>query len=112
MKPFTSIAHFGDLIAVVLPLVRAEYFRVHDSLLHDFVRVAGDAAISNAGSTRTAASRPASPAISGIEPVPMALSSRTAYSIRRYIQPHVDFPALPPKAAGTPGSADRTEQAP
>jgi len=50
----------------------------HDGLLHDFVLVPVGVAISKSGSNDPATSRPARPVIFGIEPVPMALSSRTA----------------------------------
>jgi hypothetical protein len=46
---------------------------IHDGLLHDFVRVPVGVAIAKAGSTDPVVSKPARPAIFGIEPVPMAL---------------------------------------
>jgi len=51
---------------------------VHDGFLHDFVGVAIGVALGKAGSTGWLISGPARPAIFGIEPEPMALSSRTA----------------------------------
>src|SRR5437870_12960995 len=50
----------------------------HDGLLHDFVLVPVGVTIREAGSTDLLGSGPTRPAIFGIEPVPMALSSRTA----------------------------------
>jgi hypothetical protein len=50
----------------------------HDGLLHDFVLVTVGVIIPKAGSSGRLISRPARPAIFGIEPPPMALSSRTA----------------------------------
>jgi len=75
---------------------------VHDGCLHDFVGVAVGVALRKAGSTGRLTSGPARPAIFGIEPEPMALSSGQSPSIRLHAQPNVDFPALPPKAAGNP----------
>jgi hypothetical protein len=57
---------------------RGQKMTAHDGLLHDFVRVPVGVAIAKAGSTDPVVSRPARPAIFGIKPVPMALSSRTA----------------------------------
>jgi len=90
---------------------REQETTVHHGLLHDFVRVPAGVAIAKGGSTDPVVSKPARPAVFGIEPVPMALSCLTAPSIRLHAQPNVDFPALPPKAAGNP-KTDRTEQAP
>jgi hypothetical protein len=81
---------------------------IHDGFLHDFVRVPVGV---ESRFDRSAVSKPARPGIFGIEPVPLALSSRTApIPIRLQAQPNVDFPALPPKAAGN--LKNRTEQAP
>jgi hypothetical protein len=50
----------------------------HDGLLHDFVRVPVGVSLSKAGSADPVISGPAGSAIFGIEPEPMALSSRAA----------------------------------
>ena len=50
----------------------------HDGLLHDFVLVPAGVAFPKAGLTDPVTSRAARPVTFGIEPVPMALSSRTA----------------------------------
>ena len=50
---------------------------VHDGCLHDFVGVAVGVALRKAGSTGRLTSGPARPAIFGIEPEPIELSSRT-----------------------------------
>src|SRR5437870_3873672 len=77
----------------------------HDGLLHDFVRVA----VPRAGSAGPAISRPARPAIFGIEPEPMALSSRTA-PLRPAAPPNqmLTFRPCPRKLPETQ-KTDRTE---
>jgi hypothetical protein len=69
----------GDQAAQKHEAGRAGETTVHDGLLHDFVRVPVGVTIPETGSTDPHGSRRARTAIFGIEPAPMALSSRTAH---------------------------------